>query len=115
MRQLKSDVGWLAWFIHLAGFLADVMSGLLKNSGLGEDTHRTSRLQNVAGLDEISLGQTSWIGAKIRAGLRNARAESGKSGAKVPKSGQKLEARDSSLGPRRGSDENTMTVKATKK
>ena len=64
-----------------------------------------SSLQNVAGLDEISSGQTSWIGAKLGAGLRNAGAEAGKSGAEVTKSGQKSEARGSSLGLGRGSDE----------
>ena len=35
-------------------------------------------LQNVAGFDEISSGQISWIGAEIGAGLRNVGAETGK-------------------------------------
>ena len=47
-------------------------------------------LQNVAGFDEISLGQTSWIGAEIGAGLRNVGAETGKSGAEVEKIGTEM-------------------------
>ena len=49
-------------------------------------------MQNMAGLDKMSLGQTSRIRAKIRAGLRNVRTEAGKTGAYVEKSVQKLEA-----------------------
>ena len=43
----------------------------------------------MAGFDEISSGQTSWIGAKIGAGFKNVGAETGKSGAEVEKLGQK--------------------------
>ena len=56
----------------------------------------------MAGLDKMSLGQTSRIRAKIGAGLRNVRTEAGKTGAYVEKLGQKLEARGSSLGLGRG-------------
>ena len=43
---------------------------------------------NVIGLKKILLGQSSWIKAKIGAGLINVRAKAGKSGAEVEKSGQ---------------------------
>ena len=46
-------------------------------------------LQNVAGFDEISSGQTPQVGAEIGAGFRNIGAETGKSGAEVQKLTQK--------------------------
>ena len=50
---------------------------------------------------KISSGQTSRIGAKIGAGLRNVGAEAGKSGTEVGKSRQKSETLGNSLGPGR--------------
>ena len=48
-----------------------------------------SSLQNVAGFDEISSGQTLQVGADIGAGFRKIGAETGKSGAEVKKLTQK--------------------------
>ena len=45
-------------------------------------------LQNVAGFDEISSGQTPQVGAEIGAGFRNIGAETGKSGGEVKKFSQ---------------------------
>ena len=61
------------------------------STSLPYNTNRYSlaRLQNVAGFDEISLGQIPQIGVEVGASFINVGAETGKSGPEVEKVKQK--------------------------